>query len=578
MAKALNEARNRRENIDILRIVGKNIPDLPGMGRDYIIIPMFRIGIPHLSLTCLVAASLLASCIDRSNPFDPLNAGGQAGANIRAEKQARLDSLTAGEAAYAAQVSGFSGSFAADSSANAERVKANAALRGRNTAIRSANAGVETANAKAVPDSLRHKEALALLDTLRAYGPYAGFQSVRTSVQVRTANLARFMADANAEHTPTVPYPSAYADSVLRPFALDTLACFRLQIRIDSGNAAVADSNKAVRAYDALRVADNAVVQLYNDSVDFVKRTQNQHIITKPDSLQGITFVAKAGDSLLIGAGRYPVDLRFTNSGTPDSPIVVRGYPGLRTLFVPAIDKNTGKPSNSTLILSGRSYIRFEDLEFRGGAISGVKLENGCRNIAFRRCVFDSSAQFGLEVIDSDVDLLDCRLLANGKGARLQGQEQMDYRVHLYNVLVAGNKGHGLECVTPWGEILNTTIADNDGEGIRVNSPRRALTIANTIVASNGGIGIFREAENGFQDLFQVKESDVWNNNLTGTVRINWGLQALDSTRAEALKNAALDVDPVFNDASRFDYGLNPASLLAGYEKQPLPVIIGYRP
>jgi hypothetical protein len=283
--------------------------------------------------------------------------------------------------------------------------------------------------------------------------------------------------------------------------------------------------------------------------------------------------VAKAGDSLVIGAGLFPVDLRFTNSGTPDSPIVVRGYPGMRTVLTPMVDKD-GKKSTSTMILSGRSHIRFEDIVFRGGGISGAKLENGCRSISFRRCTFDSSAQFGLEVIDSDVDMQDCRLLANGKGARLQGKEEAAYRIRLQNVLVARNLGHGLETVTPWGEILNCTVADNGGEGIRVNSPRRELTISNTIVSGNSGYGIFREAENGFQDLLHVKVSDVWGHDLDR----DWYLQGLDSARAAALKGANLSVDPQYQDPARLDYRPRPGSVLAGYESQALPIVIGWRP
>lgn len=522
----------------------------------------------RVGLFPIAAALAIMACIERSNPFDPLNAGPHAASDIRAANRPRLDSLTAGEAAFEAQLNGFAGSLAADSLANHGRLKGNLAKRSANAGKLTANAAIEAANKAAVPDSLALKDRLALLDTLKAYGPYADLQARRNALQVQAATLLGFMSRINAENAPTVAYPQTFSDSVFAPFARDTLAFFRLQARIDSGNSAVLDSNRAIAAYNALRVQDNAAVGAYNDSIAFLKQTKDKNIITKPDSLQGITFVAKAGDSLVIGAGIYPVDLRFTNSGTLDSPIVVRGYPGMRTIFSPAIDKGTGNTSSSTLILSGRSHIRFEDIVFRGGGISGVKLENGCKNVKFRRCTFDSSAQFGLEVIDSDVELVDCRLLANGKGARLQGG------ISLRNVLVARNKGHGLESISPLGEILNCTISDNGGEGIRVNSPRKALTIANTIVSGNGGYGIFREAENGFQDLIQVKECDVWGQ----PAGKDWSLQGLDSARASAMAASNLNIDPEFIDAPRFLYAPKAGSVLAGYETQAPSVIIGWRP
>lgn len=522
----------------------------------------------RLGLLPIAAALACMACIERSNPFDPLNAGPHAASDIRVSNRPRLDTLTAGEAAFAAQITGFAGSFSADSLANDGRGKGNLVKRSANSARIEANAAVASDNQGAAPEFLALKERYSLLDTLKAYGPYGDFQANRNALQVQAATLLGFMSRINAENAPTVAYPKAYSDSVFAPFARDTLAFFRLQARIDSGNAAVADSNLAITAYNAHRIEDNAAVGTYNDSIVFLKQTKDKNVITRPDSLQGITFVAKAGDSLLIGAGVFPVDLRFTNSGTRDSLIVVRGYPGMRTIFTPLVDKSTGKPSTSTLILSGRSHIRFEDIVFRGGGISGAKLENGCRNVSFRRCTFDSSGQFGLEVVDSEVELLDCKLLANGKGARLQGD------VRLENVLIARNKGHGLEAVSPLGAILNCTVADNGGEGIRVNSPRRAFTIANTIVSGNAGYGIFREAENGFQDQFQVKECDVWGQPKDR----DWGLQALDSARAAALVNSNLNIDPEYIDAPLFLYAPKPGSVLAGYEKQALPIIIGWRP
>ncbi|GEM_PF-2125264 len=528
--------------------------------------------IPHFRFGMAIGALALVSCIERSNPFDPINGSPEAAVEVRKQDKPALDTLVTGESAFAAILKGFLALIASDSTADAGVVKANAARRLANHSVQTSNDAIAAANrAQTVRDSLRQKGFFGSLDTLQPYGPYAGFATRRSELHSLAVTVSGHITGINESHFPLLVYGPAFIDSVFKPFVRDSLGFARAQTVIDSANAAVADSNLAVRGYNDLRAAENLAVRGYNDSIDYVKRTQNVNVITKSDSLQAITFVAKAGDSLYLGPGVFNVDLRFTNSGTPDSPIVVRGYPGRATILKTS-DK-AGGSMNTLILTQERKFIRFENLVFRGGVEGSVKLEGNATNISFRNCLFDSSQGPGLEVYDSDMEMTDCEVRANGGvGVKVGGGTTPGRRMRFTNVLFARNGGAGLECTSQFLELKNCTLAHNGGDGIQIISPLQAINIANTVISLNTGFGINRQATHSNQELLSVTESDLF-----GNIAGNWNLPQVDSTLANRLISANPKIDPEFIDASAFDYRPKPGSGLDAYEKQALPVIIGYR-
>lgn len=526
----------------------------------------------------MACGSILLSCIDRSNPFDPINVGPAHQEQIQQAQKPALDSLLAQETGLGHLLGGYLVSFQTDSAFDKGKSDSNTALLKRNQSRSSANANVEASNPKqATVDSLKFQALYELMDSLRLYGPYADFETRRTGLHLLGSRISGFMATVNSRNAPLEVYPLAYRDSILSGFVRDSLAFARFQARVDSADIAVADSNGMVRAYNAAQDSANQGIRAFNELVAFKKSIGAKPLITKADSLQATTFVAKAGDNLFLGSGTFGVDLRFTNSGTVDSPIVVRGYPGMATILRAAAfkDGTTGKDTitGSSMILSNRAYIRFEGIVFRHGGVSSIKLESGCHNITFKHCQFDSSNQWGVEVIDSDIEMLDCIVKSNGGGLTIRPNQAAGLHTSLVNNLIAQNRGHGLEAVGIRADITNCTFADNLLEGMRFNQPLQAVTITNTLISGNGGTGIFREPTSLNQDGFSVKECDIWGNR-----HFDWDLAGMDSTRADALKKANLNVKPEFVDAASFNYALKPGSELQGFENQPLPVIIGYRP
>jgi hypothetical protein len=523
----------------------------------------------------LIGVVLLLSCIERSNPFDPLNLAPARREEIQKDLKPSLDTILTEELAVGQILGTFSKLFSQDSITDLGTLNANTASRGRNIGQMSANVTVEALNLKQILlDSLQIKGDLELLNPLILYGPYPDFATTWSQLLLAGARLSGVMATANSRNAPLEVYPSAYRDSILRPFVKDSTAFARFQGRMDSANLAVLDSNKNIFAYNAIQDSLNQSFRAYNALIQFRQTTRDRPLITKSDSLQATTFIAKAGDSLFLGPGIFNVDLRFTKSGTVDSPIVVRGYPGMATILKADTIKGSTSLKGSAMILSNRAYIQFEGIVFRKGGISGVKLEANCRKITFKQCQFDSSKLWGLEAVDSEVEMLDCLVRANGGGVRTTAAPNTDLRISLVNNLVVQNGGHGLEAVSPLGEVIRCTFSDNSGEGIRVNSPLRLFSITNTIVSGNKGIGVYREPTTINQTGFLVKDSDVW-----GNVHADWDFTGIDSVKAQSIIKANFNVNPRFIDTASYNYSPAPGSKLDNFQtQQPLSVIIGYRP
>jgi hypothetical protein len=533
---------------------------------------LFSIASITFSLAVAASATLLGSCIERSNPFDPINSGPQAAVDVRKLDKPSLDSIAVGESVFAAFLTSVLAKFTDESASNADRIRDNALWRGENASVQSLNSGVEAFNrTQAVKDSLRLKTGFVSLSGLKVYGPYTGFADHRAGLHALGDSVTTHFTLVNAGNAPLIVYGAAFIDSVLVPFRRDSIGYARAQARFDSANAAVADSNLAVAAYNAQREAENGLVRDYNDSIRTVKRLQNANVIARSDSLQAGTFVAKAGDSLFLGPGTFNVDLRFTNTGTADSPIVVRGYPGRATIIRPSL---AGSGSMNSLVLgSGRKYIRFENLVFRGGVEGNVKLEGGASKIVFRNCLFDSSAGAGFESFDSDFEMTDCEIRANRDvGVRLGGGSSPGGRLRFTNVLIARNGKAGLHSTSQLLELRKCTLAENGADGIQIISPLQEVTIANTLIARNHGFGIEREATNINQDLLSVSECDLFGNDAG-----NWFLPEMETARTAKLFSANQVADPKFVDAPAFDYSPEPGSFLDILEKQALPVVIGYR-
>ena len=512
------------------------------------------------------------SCIDRSNPFDPINVAPARQKEIQQTKKPALDSLVAEAFKIGQSTATYFIQFGKDSLLDFQIAELNQSNRDRNLAIKFHNDSIEAANLKQVNlDSLAYKSGLRDLELLQPFGPYAEFASQRAQLEVLELKANGIMISTNSQNAPLEVFPLSYRDSVATYFKKLTGSYVRLHAKIDSANSAVSDSNKAILSYNILEDSTNRVIQAYNDLILFRKTVKDIPLVVSADSIQTKMGIAKAGNKLFLGAGTFLVDLRFAFSGTVDSPIVIKGYPGMKTILKASFGR--GGLNGSTLIVSSRSNIHFEGIVFRGGGISGVKLEGGCKNISFQHCQFDSSGLWGLEAIDSDIEMQDCLIFENGGGISIRGGISKGYQAKLINDLIVHNSGLGLEAVSPILNIQNCTFSDNLGGGLRFNSPLLPISISKTIVTGNAGIGLYREPVSSNPNGITIKECDIWRN-----TPADWDFAQVELTLLESIKKGNISINPSFQNPGQLNYGIQTGSELAGYEKQTLPIVIGYRP
>lgn len=547
-------------------MIGENLTDGTRPGPWTGILPGISRKLPQRSLFALAMVMAAVSCIERSNPFDPINSGEPHNQNVREQLRPELEARAEGEGAFGPKLAKYESAFRLVDSANAAIMESNTGRKRANVLTAGRNGEIAVYNATAELDSLKLQQAyslLAYLDSSR-YDDLVGSQG---ELRGKTVNLALFMSKANADHSPATIYPPEFNDSVLAPFVRDTLAFAALRARIDSANHEVGLYNADAYAYNLIQKEANRQVGQFNDSVNFRKSIANNPVYVRADSLDAGTKSAKAGDVLVIGQGTYMVDLRFNGSGTAGNPILVRGYPGGITIL------HAPGGGNSAMTLSGREHIHFQDIDFRGG----VQIISGSQGIRFTRCVFDSGEIAGLTVVNSGVDLEDCRIVGNGIGASilgpLPGDTSTASEVNLTNVLIAANRKEGVALVDAKGTFTGCTIANNLGEGLNLKIGIPGLAIRNSIISGNGTIGVYRKRNTELLDQPKIEQCDVW-----GNAGGNWSLQGLDSVAIEEMSRLDRSIDPEFLDPAGLDYRLRPGSALAELENQVVPLIIGYRP
>ncbi|MEO7777214.1 MAG: right-handed parallel beta-helix repeat-containing protein [Fibrobacteria bacterium] len=538
-----------------------------------------RFGAIAFPLGC--SALLFLSCIERSNPFDPINAGSLAADEIRQANMAGLEAKTALEAVFAADLAALHALFAKDLAANDSIGKSNARINTANDTLKNGNTAIKAANNSATTvESLRDLRYYHWQDNLQVYGPYADFQR-RKDLQIQMDAVRNFMATVNQDHRPVLVYEKPFVDSVLGPYNRDLTAFDVLQSQVDNANNAVKTINSTISIYNADRSSENLAIKAYNDTLDFRRLSVSHPVITQADSLQSKTKTVQAGDTLLVGAGEFKGVLTFSNSGTKDNRIVIRGFPGMRTI-IKAFNAGTGITAPNAVFLDGHfsSHFVFQDLVFRGGSESAFKIVGGSMGVTFIHCQFDSSGAYGLEVNDGSVDVSDSRILANGFGGIYFGGDQSkEYNLELRNNLIARNGGNGINSVSPEGDIYDCTIADNGANGIHVNSPLRNFSVNSSIITGNQGYGLFRVQDLGQVAQFETRSSAVWNNTLG-----DWGLGRPDSVWQETQRRHNLVEkdfpanDTEFVDAAGLDYSLRPGSKLSELERESPLFRMGYRP
>jgi len=506
---------------------------------------------------------LLCSCIQRNNPWDPVNYHPQTVVRpdplvldaMIAELDSVLDAASAWALARGTVIDSLKNRLPVDSAAAVSVENANDLIRDANDGVRRANMLVTAYNDSApAADSLRYQGYLDSLGWMggTAVGPAAA--AIAAELTVRKFSTLVYIDSVNAL------YP---ADTVCTPGRRGAfVGLFDSLLALCEGVAAAAgtfdlqasDTNTlAIYPYNRDAEAYNVAAAAYNDSVRYVRQFRGYPVVAATDSIEARLVSLSAGDTLVIGGGTFSPFIHPAGGGNAVQGVLVMGQPDLSTVF-----------SQADVILSGNSHVTFRNIVFVGGNRTGVKLENGCAAVVFDRCVFENNTSHGLEVIDSDIRLQNCRILGNGgSGVRLASNGSVSRTAVLVNTLVAHNLAHGIDVTAVNLSAQNVTIADNGGNGVLLADPELDLLVYNTLVTHNAMYGLSFEAPVKNDNLFI----------LSGTVLYGNSGGALRGVFTSA--PAYLDIGVSYVNQQANDYAVAPGNRV--YELEREGIVIGYR-
>lgn len=520
-----------------------------------------------LTRTLVPALALAAflSCIERSNPFDPINdePGRQETLtpgrrdSIRSELGPVLERYADSARSAAAPLDSMRARLGLDSARIDARADSNAAVRVINDSAGAANERTAAHNdTVSSMDSLKLKGYLDTLGFLPVPDTFPRIDQLRYEISVLRSAAAGLIDSVSVLYAPDTLYGPAERDSLLQPFdSLDGLIGVIRTTALALFSAARDTNELAIAPYNDSATAYNTAVRAYNDSVLFAMRYHPYPPIADNDSIQTRLFAAEPGDTLVIAGGVYSPIVRFVNSGTAGSPIVVQGQLDMSTVF-----------DDPDVRLSGNGHIIFQHITFRGNPASGgAKLEAGSGPVTFRSCRFEDNSTFGIEIVDSDARLVDCRIVNNGgSGMRISSSHSAHSRVSLDNVLIAHNRLYGIDIVSTALSVRHTTISDNGRDGIRLPNPESATEVYHSLITYNNRYGVNFESGFTAQYPFHLSYSVLYG---------NVAAPPITGTFPDTLAYWTFPVSYTDRDAN--DYSVAPGNRV--YELETQGIVVGYR-
>jgi len=345
-------------------------------------------------------------------------------------------------------------------------------------------------------------------------------------------------------------------DSVERRCSAALTASNFLSQSLENAASAVVITNDSISIYNLAVVRENREIVMYNNTLSWSRWVADKKVITTVDSLDKALRTCVPGDTIFLDSGTYvptgPLQLTF--SGEPQKPIVLLGNPAN-----PPVVKDP-----SGFVLSSRSWIDVYNITFSGSSGSGLKIENKSMGIKFHNCTFTDNGLYGLDVIDSDVDLFNCIITRNTRsGLNLSSDIEQYHSVNIANVLIAKNQEHGIDALTIGLTVMHSTISDNGGNGLQVRVGERVVVVGSTILSFNGGYGITRFPVDNKAGMLNVSTCVLFANAK--------GALAVDTVYHPDY----LVVNPGFADHIIGDYRIIAGSGIEQLEKQG--IVIGYR-
>jgi Right handed beta helix region len=516
-----------------------------------------------VAVSCIVMAlAFLSACIDRDNPFDPINLPRIQPDKIREANASYLDNLKARAEGIRSLLQAMRAGLVADTTALRNTESKADSVRAANVLQRQENQARRAANATQTDGSLLLD--LSELDFLPLFSPQATFDDLgplNNELTVIKSNARDRIDSVNRVYFPELIFSDSWRQA--------TLAAFDLAL--DDAGGLAADtarwSGRRIPAMLGMQIendslaAENRAIQNYNDSIAFHRNRGSRPIISTPESLTVAIKRLKVGDSIFLDRGTYSGQITIPQiSGTAQSPILIQGIPGGGTIL-------TSADTGDTFVISTGKNIIIKDITFAKGKKSGVKLIGQTDSVIFERCEFRDNAVHGLEIATASVLIRHCRFIGNrGDGIRIQTSQGNN--VGLLNVLVVQNGGRGIYGTDLRSWVSGSTVADNAQGGIHLDGSIGELILQTSIVAFNRSYGLSLNSQALQTGPLGIFRSDFFEND-----GVDFAQQLPSSPLIDTLS-----VEPGFisrDTSTGFNYNLREESALRAFEKAG--VVIGWR-
>ncbi len=477
------------------------------------------------------------TCIERTNPWDPNNACLEVvKAEYRKDQQVLLNPLFERVFRRSQVLYTAIDTLSSNKEIYNRILIKNDSIMGKLKKIDSVNSSI-TANNLLVPcTDLQTMEYYTKVDTL-SLSVFSDFEKTYSEFRNDSSTVNLIIEDGDKKCSHGI-YSAYQRDSILQPI-------YKLSQMYDSLNIlfkkefALLDTNKIFVRYNILADSNNQHIKTYNDSISTLKWYCQKDPVVTSDSAYNKLKNLQPGDELYLGPGRFVIKQISISTGTELDYIVIEGSPFMTTVL-----------DSVNFVLSNCINVRFRNLTFQNANECGIKLEDKSKNIIFENCVFRDNGTFGVEAIESSLDLNNCIITQNrGGGIKVdQGKNNVDVILRGTNLLITKNKGHGIWTIGAALSISNSTISDNTNDGVHLTDPNKQSSFYNSNFSTNGKSGIFRE--NTEFGIVRIQNNNFYKN-IDRDIIVSLDILEAEDTRFD---------DPLFDS----DYIISPLSPLYG--------------
>jgi hypothetical protein len=506
-------------------------------------------------LICLISTF---SCIDRNNPWDPVNGCPEEIKNkIIKSVKTKLDSsaIVINQIMASIQIiennhSLYKKNIQTIEANNVSIQEQNALLHAKNDSIKKFNNMVDCKNLETI-------QPFSTIDTMPY--DYLNLNSIKSTISSESLKIISTIAESNEQCPPAGIFSQKQRDSILLPITNSNAKCSILTKNFEEDFNELVIKNQVFTVHSNEIIAKNISIRQYNDSINKVKLLCNISTIANNDSLQNKfnDFHVKPGDTLYLAPISFR-HIRIQNFGNDLK----------RTFIIGTTDASNRRTSfdSSDCYLTEARNICFINISFsnsrspKENRICGIRIFDQSK-VFFKNCEFAYNDSFGIESNTSYVTLENCSVHHNHVGVKTVGNNNLYVTFDANNVLFAHNKHAAIDANTVRLKVDGCTFSDNNKYGIQFKSDFFTSNISRSIFSFNDSNGLYCEPASGNSNNIFLNTCDFYENNY-GDIN--------DPSMKIQLDSSSLKLNPGYIDKSNLNYRLQGTSPLYGKD-------IGYK-